>query len=60
MPFYRVGGLMVHIKLSGPKSKQPKCLRITRSGYPQHPLMLPSSCRLQPFDLTAIEEAMHA
>jgi hypothetical protein len=25
------------------------CLRTTRSGYPQHPLMLPSSCRLVPF-----------
>jgi hypothetical protein len=38
---------------------QPQCLRITRSGHPQHPLMLPSNCRLQPFDMTAIEEAMH-
>jgi hypothetical protein len=28
---------------------KPQCLRITRSGYPQHPLMLPSSCRLMPF-----------
>lgn len=36
-----------------------QCLRITRSGYPQHPLMLPSSCRLQPFSPEAIEEAMH-
>jgi hypothetical protein len=35
-----------------------QCLRITRSGYPQHPLMLPSSCRLTPFDLEAIQEAM--
>jgi len=26
-----------------------QCLRITRSGYPAHLLMLPSSCRLQPF-----------
>lgn len=24
MPFYRVGGHMVHLKLSGPKSKHPK------------------------------------
>lgn len=38
---------------------EPKCLRITRSGYPQHPLMLPSSCRLQPFTSEAIQEAMH-
>ena len=30
------------------------CLRITRGGYPQHPLMLPCSCRLQPFDDAAI------
>lgn len=36
------------------------CLRITRSGYPQHPLMLPSSCRLMPFSIEAIQEAMHA
>ncbi len=35
-----------------------KCLRITRSGYPQHPLMLPSDCTLQPFDIEAISEAM--
>lgn len=26
-----------------------QCLQITRSGYPQHPLMLPSNCTLQPF-----------
>jgi hypothetical protein len=26
------------------------CLRLTRRGYPQHPLMLPSSCRLMPFE----------
>lgn len=25
------------------------CLRITRGGYPQHPLMLPSSCSLMPY-----------
>lgn len=35
-----------------------QCLRITRSGYPQHPLYLPAACRLQPFSSTAIEEAM--
>lgn len=27
-----------------------QCLQITRSGYPQHPLMLPSNCTLQPFE----------
>lgn len=26
-----------------------QCLRVTRRGHPAHPLMLPSSCRLQPF-----------
>lgn len=36
-----------------------QCLRITRSGYPQHPLMLPSSCRLMPFDSDTIQVAMH-
>ncbi len=36
-----------------------QCLRITRSGYPQHPLMLPSSCRLMPFDSDTIQAAMH-
>lgn len=35
-----------------------QCLRITRSGYPQHPLYLPSSCRLQPLSSAAIQEAM--
>jgi hypothetical protein len=29
----------------------------TRSAYPQHPLMLPSSCRLVPFD-AAVEAAL--
>lgn len=28
---------------------RPQCLRVTRGGHPQHPLMLPSSCRLMPF-----------
>lgn len=37
-----------------------QCLRITRSGYPQHPLYLPSECRLQRFDEEAVQEAMHA
>lgn len=34
------------------------CLRITRSGHPQHPLMLASTCRLQPFTIDAIHAAM--
>lgn len=38
--------------------RQPLCLAITRSGYPQHPLMLPSDCRLHPFDAEAIRAAM--
>ena len=37
---------------------KPMCLRITRSGYPEHPLMLPSACKLGPFTLEAIYEAM--
>ena len=28
-----------------------QCLKLTRSGFPQHPLYLPSNCRLQPWDL---------
>lgn len=35
-----------------------QCLRITSSGYPQHPLMLPASCRLMPFKVEAIDKAM--
>lgn len=35
-----------------------ECLRITRSGHPQHPLYLPSACRLMPFDLNSLQEAM--
>ncbi len=31
-------------------SRRLMCLRLTRGGYPQHPLMLPSSCRLMPFE----------
>jgi hypothetical protein len=38
---------------------QLQCLRITRSGYPQHPLMLPAACRLMPFDIEAIQAAMN-
>lgn len=34
------------------------CLHITRSGYPQHPLMLPASRRLTPFTTQAVREAM--
>lgn len=37
---------------------EPQCLRITRSGYPQHPLYLPGDCTLQPYSLGAIQEAM--
>lgn len=36
---------------------KPQCLRITRGGYPQHPLMLPSSCRLMPFAEEAVRAA---
>lgn len=36
----------------------PRCLAITRSGHPQHPLMLASACRLHPFTIGAIEDAM--
>lgn len=39
---------------------QPVCLRITRSGYPEHPVRLPSSCRLHAFTEHAIEDAMSA
>lgn len=38
---------------------EPMCLRITRSGYPQHPLMLPSSCSLMSFTAQAVHDAMH-
>lgn len=34
------------------------CLRITRSGYPEHPARLPNSCSLMPFNCAAIERAM--
>ncbi len=37
---------------------EPLCLRITRSGHPQHPLYLPSDSKLQRFDIDAIQEAM--
>jgi hypothetical protein len=35
----------------------PLCLRITRSGHPEHPLMLPSSCRLSAFSAQPIQDA---
>jgi hypothetical protein len=35
-----------------------QCLRITASGHPQHPLMLRSDCRLHPFSLQSIDDAM--
>jgi hypothetical protein len=35
-----------------------QCLRITASGYPQHPLMLPSVCRLMPYSLQTITDAV--
>ena len=37
---------------------EPRCLRITRSGYPQHPLMLPAACRLTPYTLDAVYDAL--
>jgi len=37
------------MKLLHSMKVRPQCLRVTRGGYPQHPLMLPSSCRLIPF-----------
>lgn len=38
---------------------EPQCLRITRGGQPEHPLMLPASCRLMPFTVQTIDDAMH-
>lgn len=35
-----------------------QCLNITRSGYPSHPLMLASTCRLMPFNMQGIQAAM--
>lgn len=35
-----------------------QCLRITRSGYPEHPLYLPGSRRLSPFNEQAIAHAL--
>lgn len=42
------------------RDRVPKCLRITRSGWPGHPLYLPASCKLQPFTAEAIEAAMQS
>lgn len=36
-----------------------QCLRITKSGHPEHPLFLPSSCKLGPFTAQSIRLAMH-
>lgn len=35
-----------------------QCLHITASGHPAHPLMLPATCRLQPFTLQAVADAI--
>lgn len=37
---------------------EPYCLAITRSGFPAHPVRLPSSSRMHPFTVEAIEAAM--
>lgn len=37
-----------------------QCLRVTRGGHPQHPLMLSSSCRLQPFNHETAQAAIGA
>ena len=35
-----------------------QCLKLTRSGFPQHPLYLSASCRLHDWDESTIQEAM--
>jgi hypothetical protein len=35
-----------------------QCLKITRSGFPSHPLYLPGDSRLQPYNADSIEDAM--
>lgn len=40
------------------RDRTPQCLRITRSGWPGHPLYLPASCRLHNFTPQAIDHAM--
>lgn len=52
---HRVQEVMPRILRAG---HQPQCLRITRSGHPQHPLYLPSACTLTPYILGAIQAAM--
>ena len=39
---------------------EPKCLAITRSGHPQHPSRLASSCTLQPYNTETINAATAA
>lgn len=36
MPYYRVNGTLMHLKLAGPKSKHPKpcCARIPEKNFP--------------------------
>lgn len=34
-----------------------QCLQLTRSGFPQHPLYLPASCRLRAWDIESVQEA---
>jgi hypothetical protein len=41
------------------RDRTPKCLRITRSGWPGHPLYLPASCKLHDFTPEAIDRAMN-
>jgi hypothetical protein len=53
----RMQAVMPRLRIAARNPVQ--CLRVTRSGYPQHPLYLPSECRLQPFDESAIQEAMY-
>ncbi len=40
------------------RDRTPKCLRITRSGWPGHPLYLPASCKLHDFTPEAIDRAI--
>lgn len=51
----RVQQVMPILAASG---KPVQCLRITRSGFPAHPLYLPGDCRLIPFTLDAVQAAM--
>jgi hypothetical protein len=49
----RVQVVMPIIRAAG---HAPQCLRVTRGGFPQHPLYLPSDCKLTPLD-AALEAA---